>query len=43
MESEWPKISLDALIYDWKRIYEVSCFDKTTKAQIGRKSQQISA
>ena len=36
IQEEWPMLNLDALLYDWLRIYEVICFDKVTEAQVHR-------
>jgi len=30
------KLSIDSLIYDWNRIYEVVCFDKVSKVSVNK-------
>ena len=36
IQQDWPRLQIDALMYDWNRIYEVVCFDKVAKVVANR-------
>lgn len=38
VSTDWPRLPIDAIIYDWNRIYEVVCFNKVSKVAARRET-----